>query len=282
MRDEKLLPLFIQLFADEEGSAANEPEDAGSTNADSTEDVINETEDVTADTQDSEVTNDEQDTNSREVKKSTKDYSERLNADRERIRQEIEKEQNDKLDRIAKSRGFENWQELEEFSNKEQLENLGVTDAGAFEKYLNNIIENNPDIVRAKAIIAEQQARDSQRQLEEQVLEIGKLDPSIKSVNDLIKHPSYDNILERVKKGSNVLDAYKLENFDALTGRTADAAVQHAYNNINNKSHVKTTTGGTTKDTVVPTDVYAMYKRNLPSWSDEQIKKHYAKEIGEE
>lgn len=287
METKKLMELYIQLFAEDSDPAANEGENLG-TNAGSTETI----EEPTSEINDSGETivneqNDDQDV-TEEVeetkvnKKSTKEYSERLKADREKIRKELEEENNKRLDGIAKSRGFDNWKELEEYSNKEQLQNLGVNDADAFEKYLNNLIDNNPEIVKARAIIAEQQQRDAERQLNDQVAAITKLDSSIKNVNDLINHPSYEKILERVQNGSSLVDAFKLENFEALTGRATNAAVQHTLNNINNKSHVKTTVGGAATDIVVPSDIYAAYKKNLPSWSDEQIKKHYAKEMGGE
>lgn len=288
MKTMNLMELDIQLFAETDDPAANSDDSQG-TNAGSTETgegaVVDTTDnDSNVNEQNGQVTDtdDSEGEEVKTVKKSTKEYSERLKNDREKIRKELEEENNKRMDSIAKSRGFENWKELEEYSNKEQLQNLGVNDTDAFEKYLNNIIENNPEMIKARAIIAEQQQRDAERQLNDQVTEINKLDSSIKNVTDLLNHPSYDKILERVKNGASLVDAFKLENFDTLTGRASDAAVQSALNNINNKSHVKTTSGSATSDVVVPTDVYNTYKRNLPTWSDEQIKKHYAKEIGGE
>lgn len=288
MKTMDLMELDIQLFAETDDPAAN-IDDSQGTNAGSTETgegaVVDTTDnDSSVNEQNGQVTDTTTDDGEGEevktVKKSTKEYSERLKNDREKIRKELEEENNKRLDSIAKSRGFDNWKELEEYSNKEQLQNLGVNDTDAFEKYLNNIIENNPEMIKARAIIAEQQQRDAERQLNDQVTEINKLDSSIKNVTDLLNHPSYDKILERVKNGASLVDAFKLENFDTLTGRASDAAVQSALNNINNKSHVKTTSGSATSDVVVPTEIYNTYKRNLPNWTDEQIKKHYAKEIG--
>lgn len=290
MKTMNLMELDIQLFAETDDPAANVDNSQG-TNAGSTETgegvVVDTTDnDSNVNEQNGQVTDTTTDDGEGEevktVKKSTKEYSERLKNDREKIRKELEEENNRRMDSIAKSRGFENWKELEEYSNKEQLQNLGVNDTDAFEKYLNNIIENNPEMIKARAIIAEQQQKDAERQLNDQVTEIGRLDSSIKSVSDLLNHPSYEKVLDRVKNGTNLVDAFKLENFDTLTGRASDAAVQHTLNNINNKSHVKTTSGSATSDVVVPTEVYAMYKRNLPNWTDEQIKKHYAKEMGGE
>lgn len=284
MKKEKLLPLDIQLFAeDADDSAANEvveDEEVEETTDDIDADDVETEESVeseeASDTDDSDA---DEESGKKSTKDKTKEYSERLKKDREAIRKEIEDEQNERLERIARSRGFDSWEELEEYSRNQELEDLGVSDKDAFNNYINNVISNNPEILKAKKIIAEQERRDSERRLEEDVKEISKLDGSIKTVTDLINHPSYANIVERVKNGASVLDAYKLENFDALTGRATDAAVQHVYNNINNKSHMKGVTGSGTTDIVVPDDVYKTYKKNMPNWTDEQIKKHYAKEM---
>lgn len=269
----KLFPLDIQLFSEE--SPANEPEETGDVDGDNIDDDMVFS-DGTSETEEQDTSNNED----AHTKSATKKYSERLNSDRAKIREDVEKEYNGKLDKIAKARGFENWAELEEYSAQQQLEELGVQDKDAFKNYVNNIIDNNSEVLRARQIIAEQQEREAKRQLEEQVAEIGKLDNSIKSVNDLLSHPSYDRIVERVKKGANIVDAYKLENFDALTGRNTDAAKQSVYNNINNKSHVNTVRGTSPNDVVVPNDIMAIYKKNFPHWTEEQIKKHYAKEGG--
>lgn len=259
-------------------SAANEDvETSMDTNADS----IDTDEVIEASENDESVAVEEPTEKTKSSKDKTKEYSDRLKKDREAIRKEIEKEQSEKLERIAKSRGFDSWEELEEYSNNQQLEELGVEDKDAFNKYIDNVINNNPEILRARKIIAEQEKRESERKLDEEIKQISELDASIKTLDDLINHPSYNNIVKRVQKGASVLDAYKLENFDMLTNRATDAAVQNVYNNVNNKRHMQTVSGSTTSDVVVPNEIYAMYKKNVPTWTDEQIRKHYAKEIGE-
>lgn len=265
----------------EEKDFADNEEVLDETSNDTVAEGVNENQDNTSEIKVGETNEiDNEETNEPKTKDSTKEYSERLKKDREKIRQELEKEQASKLDAIARSRGFENWEELEEESNKQQIEDLGITDVDAFNKYLNEAIANNPEMIKAKRVLQEQEARESEKRLEEEIAKIGQLDPNIKNVNDLLNHPTYEAILNRVKNGQTVLDAYKLENFEMLTLRQTESAKQSVYNNINNKSHVKTSKGAVTKDVVVPQDVYIMYKRNLPSWSDEQIKKHYAKEVG--
>jgi len=262
MKEELRMPLSIQMFAEEdEGSAANEID----TDADNIE--------TTEDTSETVETEDEQTST---VKNSTKEYSERLNRDREKIRKEIEEEYKLKNDNLAKARGFENWAELEEASNREMLEGFGVNDTEGFNKYLENVIANNPAMLQAKAIIAEDQRKNAERQIQEDIVTISKIDPSITSIADLLAHPSYANIAKKVENGMNLVDAYKLENFEALTNKRSDAAVAHAMNNISNKSHMTTMNGRASTDVAVPSDVYAMYKTFNPNMTDEEIRKHYS------
>lgn len=269
MKNNKLLPLFIQMFAEEEGTADNAV------------DVLTDTDDVNADVDIEEVEfTDGASAQEPEVKNTnkskTKEYSERLNADRAKIRAELEAENNAKLDAIAQGRGFENWKELEEYSNKQALEDLGVTDSDAFEKYIDTIISKNPKIIEANRILEEQAVRDRDAKLVEEITKIHELDESINSVDDLLASPNYDTVLEKVKQGASLLDAYRLANFDILMGKASDKASQKTYENVANKSHIKTATGRAVNDIVVPNDVLSIYKKNMPNWTEEQIKKHYA------
>ena len=268
------LPLNIQLFG-EDDSAANEDTII-------TLEELNDNTDVDADNTDELETN-VTENSAQEVtntkKSKTKEYSERLNADREKIRKELEAENSKKLDAIAQSRGFENWEELEKITQEEEMKELGVTDVSAFSKYLDRMISNNPKILQANKILEEQKERDRQKEILDDVEKIHELDDSISSLEDLMEHPNYEAMLEKVKNGSNLVDAYKLVNFDLLMGKSSKEGAERTYKNVTNKSHIRTTSGGATNDVHVPSDVMAMYKKNMPSWTEEQIKKHYASAV---
>ena len=133
----KLFPLDIQLFSEE--SPANEPEETGDVDGDNIDDDMVFS-DGTSETE-------EQDTEDAHTKSATKKYSERLNSDRAKIREDVEKEYNSKLDKIAKARGFENWAELEEYSAQQQLEELGVQDKDAFKNFNQNFISELGSII---------------------------------------------------------------------------------------------------------------------------------------
>lgn len=221
----------------------------------------------------------------------TKAYSERLNADRERIREEerkkireiLEKEQKEKLDSIAKKRNFDSWEELEEFSEREQLEALGIEDENAFKEYLTEIINNNPEIKKAKEIIAEKEKMDKETYLNNQLKQISEINPEIKSLDDLVTIDKYDDFSDKVNRGYSLFDAYRLTYFDELTKKSIETAKQAAVRSVNSKSHMKSTIPGSIlEDIIVPAEVMAMYKRNIPSMTDEAIKKHYAKSLKDE
>ena len=257
------LALNIQLFA-EDDSAANDEIDLSDL-------------DVTDADSDLDVEGEELSAQEETPKKSkTKEYSERLNADREKIRKELELESTKKLDAIAQSRGFDNWEELEKITQEEEMKELGVTDVSAFSKYLDRVISNNPKIIEATRIIQEQEAKNKEREILEEVDKIHELDDSISTLEDLMAHPNYDAVLDKVKNGSTLVDAYKIVNFDLLMGKHSQEASERTYKNVNSKSHIKTTSGNISKEIHIPSDILAIYKKNMPSWSEDQIKKHYA------
>ena len=123
------------MFAEDDGDlAANDVTEDVTTDIDANDidEVSDDGTDNITDTDEGEL-----EVSTKDSKKSTKEYSERLKADRAKIREELEKEHNEKLNRIAKARGFDNWEELEEYSNRQKLEELGVEDTDAFKNYLN-------------------------------------------------------------------------------------------------------------------------------------------------
>ena len=59
--------------------------------------------------------------------------------------------------------------------------------------------------------------------VDEQLKEIGKLNPNIRELKDLAAMETYPKFYELVKKGTTLVDAYRLANFEALTSSAAAA-----------------------------------------------------------
>jgi hypothetical protein len=159
---------------------------------------------------------------------------------------------------------------------------------GMNEQQYGEFIANLPEVREARAAMemarnAERQAADakSRNVVDEQVRQITAYDDNIKSMSDLTKDASYPKVYELVKKGYSLVDAYKLANFEKLTGKASEAARQRVINEQAGKEHlVQTSQRGTGID-MVPADVKEQYRMMMPELSDAEIAKEYARHINQ-
>lgn len=152
------------------------------------------------------------------------------------------------------------------------------------EEEFGRFIQELPEVRQSQQAreAAEKAARDAREaaarvKVDEQLREITALDPSVKSLADLSKMPTYPQFYELVRRGNTLTDAFRLANFDALAQRAAAGARQAAVNNARSKEHLaetKTRGGGAVS---VPADVREQYKFFNPDATDEEIQKHYQK-----
>lgn len=277
MNNLKSVDFDIQRFADE---AANETEDVKEEIPTETVDTDNASGEEDVQFTDGTTNVEESDEDEEEVKrKTTKAFSERLKQEKklleQQIREEKDRESNEKLDKIAKSRGFDSWKELEEYDKKEKLQTMGITDPDTFNTVLEEAISNNPIVQEAKQVLESQKQKEQDAIITEAITEISKVDPDIKSIKDLIALDNYEEFYALVQKGYSLPDAYKIFAFDKITGKKADSAAQNAIRNIDSKGHLKTVSGNKTNEAIVPDEILAFYKKNMPDMSDEDIRKHY-------
>lgn len=209
----------------------------------------------------------------------TKAFSDRLKAKTQDIEKKAEETYNNKLLSIAKSQGFNSWEEFENASQTKALRDLGIDEDNEekFQKLVNSAIDKNPDVVKAREIVKQAEEAEKQKQLAKEVDMIHGLDDSINTLSDIAQLDTAQDIIALVNKGYGLYDAYRLANYNNILANKSDVAKKQAVDDINSKSHLKTSQGSNGKSTYVPADVYAMYKRNMPKWTDEQIRSHYAK-----
>lgn len=157
------------------------------------------------------------------------------------------------------------------------LKKSGMSDA-EFSAFIDGL----PEVQQAKAAqrAAEQARRaamETQAKLrtEEELKEIGKLDPNIRELRDLTTMETYPRFLELVKRGNTLLDAYRLANLDALTSGAAAATRQAAINAVQSKRHMGQTKERGAGALRVPEDVRAMYRALNPGATDAEIQAHY-------
>lgn len=111
--------------------------------------------------------------------------------------------------------------------------------------------------------------------VDEQLKEIGKLNPNIRELKDLAAMETYPKFYELVKKGNTLVDAYRLANFEALTSSAAAATRQAALNNLQGKQHMGQTKERGAGAVSVPAEVKEMYRALNPGATDAEIQAHY-------
>lgn len=155
---------------------------------------------------------------------------------------------------------------------QEQLTRNQMQQAGFDPDILDRMIENNPKVKRAEQLTAQFEAAEGERKMNEAIKEISHLDPSITDVAALANHPNAPVFNEYVNRGYSLVDAFRLANFDTLTGKKAAAAKQQAMNNVNGKSHLTTTAGNAGGDDVVidPQEMQMM-KHAFPNLTHAQL-----------
>ena len=162
----------------------------------------------------------------------------------------------------------------EEIARENELREKGVDP-----QIISEMVNNNPVVQQANAIMQLNLRNEADRKFNEDLKELGRIDPSIKTEADLVAHPSYQQICNLVSlNGLSIVDAYKLANFSELSAKQTAAAKQAAVNQAKGKNHLEATRNGMTTNTDlvdVPASLESTWKMMDPSLTDEQIRIKY-------
>lgn len=100
---------------------------------------------------------------------------------------------------------------------------------------LNKAVAENPAVKKAEELLRRDEAARQAREKEafdakvaREIEEIGRMDPGIRSVEDLLKMPDADKFREYVRRGNSFLDAWYLTNRGKMEASAAQAAAQAA------------------------------------------------------
>lgn len=163
----------------------------------------------------------------------------------------------------------------EQAYQRDQMQQAGIDPA-----MLDRMIANNPTVKQAQRVIDRVQMEEGERAMNEAIAEISRLDPSVTDAASLANHPNAQAFNALVNKGYALVDAFRLANFDTLTGKKAAAAKQQAMNNVNGKNHLATTPiGGGGDDVHVPDETMGWYRKAFPDWTKQQIIADYKKRM---
>ncbi len=128
-----------------------------------------------------------------------------------------------------------------------------------------------------------EQQSEAQKTIDAQLQEIGKLDPDIKTVQDLTKMQNYPEFRKLVGQGLNFVQAYRLVNWDKIMESTATqkaaAAKQQALNNARGKDHLQAekAQGSGSAAVSISKEEMKMFKAIIPNVTDKEIRAYIEK-----
>lgn len=146
-------------------------------------------------------------------------------AETKRLKAELEAERQAKTERINEvvqtafkgyinpytEKPIETEQDYEDYQKMYQEDML--SQVGLSKDYIEQMIANNPVVKQAQEILAAQENQRAKIQFDLKMAEISKLDPNIKTVEDLQKMPNIDQFNFYVlQKKYDIVDAFKLVN----------------------------------------------------------------------
>lgn len=278
MKEFELIPMDLQFFAEGEGDTGVNESEA----AEQTQEVPAESEEQTGETQE-ETTEPQFETDKQNAAfaqmRRRMEAAERRAADIDAIyAKQFEGYVNPETGAPIKSArdyadAFAAQQRLQA---REQLQQANVDP-----NLIDNLIANSPVMRQAEEAMAELNAIRSEQAIEEDIKEVLRLDPTIANREALFKDPSFGDVLARVQSGMNLVDAYKLENFERLTGSKTAAAKQAVINQVKGQSHLTNGTAITNTDSLedIPPNMLEMYKEAFPGKSMKDLKALYNKSI---
>lgn len=130
-------------------------------------------------------------------------------------------------------------------------------------------------ISREQAEAATKAANQSKYQadMQQQLAEIRKLDPKIKSVDDVIKMETGPAFAGYVRMGISPAEAYKLANHDSIVAKARSAGEQAARNAAAGKQHLTPASAGVKTGFEVTDAMRKQYRRFVPDVTDAEIAK---------
>ena len=166
----------------------------------------------------------------------------------------------------------------ERMNARREVQRRGV-DPGLIDR----MIANNPVIRQAQQVIRDNTLRQGEMELENQIQQISSLDPSVKSLEDIVKMPTFPVFDNYVRRGYSIADAYRLANFDSLAQRDAAANRQAAINSVRGKSHLAPiggVAGEAGKQLVdIPQNERYLWEEAYPELSYKELKEKYNKTL---
>lgn len=159
-------------------------------------------------------------------------------------------------------------------AREEELKEKGLDPS-----YIDRAIASNPTVLQAQQILRHQQEAAAAMAIQNDFAEIQRIDPSIKSLEDV---PNLNEVVRYVERNNvSIVDAYKVINYDILTQNTKNAGRQAAINQMRGKDHLASQNTGVATDNnddvEVPSEIMARMKAE--GKTEKQIKELFKKTV---
>lgn len=153
-------------------------------------------------------------------------------------------------------------------------------------------VDNSPAVQAAKAAVERLEAREREQeqarsraafdaQVQSELAQIHKLDPSVNSLEDVLNLPTGTEFSRLVTENKlTFLQAFRLANADRMSQAQALAAAEGAARQGQSKGHLRSIVSPTNSVPVeVPRASVKIYRDLHPDWTMEQIRQDYARRV---
>ena len=286
--EKKLYPLNLQFFADGEELGANETDTADQSEV--------ATEEQTTDTEPSEPTGNEptpQDDTPPTPVQSPEDNTKFATARRQAEREFAERQKSVDLEYQRRFSGYVNpltnqpirsqkdyldaLDAQEVVKQRQELQEKGI-DPDMLSQIVSKQVENNPVVRQAQEVMQQTINNQSNQMISEDIKEIMRIDPNVKSMEDVAKSPNIKQILSLTQTGLRFADAYKVANMDLLINKQSVSAKQSAINNIKGTQHLNATnniSANNDSSVDIPSSELTNWQDAYPDLSMTDLRKKY-------
>lgn len=164
----------------------------------------------------------------------------------------------------------------------------GTASRAQFDKYIKeqivNSLRDNPDIRAAREAALRIQQEEQRARIESGKERVQKDLDALNKEYSNCKFKKADEIngkmADYMRMGLSVADAYYLTNRESIAQAQMAGVRQATINQANGKGHLKSVSGGTNGDVIVPDDIAKEYRNFFPDWTDKMIAEDYKKRNG--
>ena len=160
---------------------------------------------------------------------------------------------------------------------RQELQEKGI-DPDMLSQIVSRQVENNPVVKQAQEVMQRTINDQSNQMITEDIKEIMRIDPNVKSIDDIAKLPNVSQILSLTQTGMRFSDAYKVANMDSLINNKAGAAKQAAINNMKGTQHLNATNNinaNNDSSVDIPSSELTNWQDAYPDLSMAELKKKY-------